>query len=55
MKNIELNHSNMINESGHDFKRSTITGFNKTSPSKSVIKLDDGGDQILLELKNYSK
>lgn len=45
----------MINESGHDLKRSTITGFNKINSPSKLIKLNDGGDQILMELKNYSK
>lgn len=31
MKNIDLNHSNMLNSSSHDLKKSTKEGFNKTS------------------------
>jgi hypothetical protein len=31
-KNIELNHSNMMNESEHELKKSAKTGFLKTLP-----------------------
>ncbi len=44
---MDLNHSNMLNESEHDLKKSTQAGFYKSnSPDRlgNVIQLEDGGN-----------
>lgn len=51
MKNVDLNHSNMLNESQHNCKKITMSGFLKSNSPDKVIKLADGGDEFLLELK----
>jgi hypothetical protein len=54
-KNVELNHSNMMNESSHELKKTSAKSFMKTSSSpERIIKLDDGGDNIISELKGSS-
>ena len=50
-KNVDLNHSNMLNESEHELKRSTMHGFLKVNPSQKIITLFDGGDTIFKELQ----
>jgi len=57
-KNVELNHSNMMNESFHESFKTSRVGFFKTSPTKQdpgLIKLRDGGEDILQELKVTSR
>ena len=41
----------MMNESNHDIKRSTLVGFFKASSPEKIIRLTDGGDKIINELK----
>jgi hypothetical protein len=44
-KNVELNHSNMQNDSEHELRKSTKQGFLKSLPiDPNQIKLADGGE-----------
>lgn len=49
IKNLELNHSNMMNESQHETKKNTKVGYMKTNDK--VITIEDGGESIMKELK----
>lgn len=51
---MDLNHSNMENDSNHNLRKSMVEGFRKTSPEK-IIKLDDGGEFIIQEIKTWQK
>lgn len=51
VQNMELNHSNMLNESEHDLRSTTTKGFLKKNSPDKLIKLEDGGDNIICELK----
>jgi hypothetical protein len=48
---MELNHSNMMNESEHDLRSSTMSGFLKKNSPDKLIRLEDGGDKFIHELK----
>lgn len=50
MKNCEVNHSNMLNESEHELKKGSRIGFLKVNSPDKIIKLEDGGDSIIHEL-----
>ncbi|CDW79135.1 tpr domain containing protein [Stylonychia lemnae] len=50
MQNCEVNHSNMLNDSQHALKQSTVRGFSKVNSPEKQIRLDDGGESILQEL-----
>ncbi len=55
MKNCDVNHSNMLNQSEHDLKKSSVIGFLKVNASTDkLIRLPDGGDFILQDLRNTS-
>lgn len=41
----------MMNQSEHDLRNSTMKGFLKKNSPNKLIRLDDGGDNILHELK----
>jgi hypothetical protein len=51
LKNCDVNHSNMLNESTHVFRKSTNKGFAKASSPDKFIQLEDGGEAIMQELK----
>ena len=42
----------MMNESNHDLKKTNAINFMKSSSPEKIIKLADGGDHILNELKS---
>ena len=55
VKNMDLNHSNMLNQSEHDLRKSTQEGFFKVQSPEKLIRLEDGGDSFINELKNVSR
>ena len=52
-KNLDLNHSNMANESGHDLRKNNAENFYKTqaapkarSPDRMLV-FSDGGEKFI--------